>query len=77
MDKPELEKMIARLEQEMRQAARDLAFERAAEVRDMIIELRKEIINKKVMSKKVMSNESKRITTQPSRLKMKSSIHRK
>ena len=36
--------MIAKLEQEMRQAARDLAFEKAAEVRDVIIELRKEII---------------------------------
>jgi excinuclease ABC subunit B len=44
LDKPDLEKMIAQLEQEMRQAARDLAFERAAGVRDMIIELRKEII---------------------------------
>ena len=44
LDKQELEKMIVKLEQEMRQAARDLAFERAAEVRDMIIELRKEII---------------------------------
>ncbi len=44
LEKPDLEKMIAKLEQEMRQAAHDLAFERAAEVRDMIIELRKEII---------------------------------
>ena len=44
LDKPALEKMIAQLEQEMRQAAHDLAFEWAAEVRDMIIELRKEII---------------------------------
>jgi excinuclease ABC subunit B len=44
LDKQELEQMIAKLEQEMRQAARELAFERAAEVRDMIIELRKEII---------------------------------
>jgi excinuclease ABC subunit B len=43
-DKSDLEKMIAKLEQEMRQAARDLAFEKAAEVRDVIIELRKEII---------------------------------
>ncbi len=46
MAKPELEKLIGRLEQEMRQAARDLAFERAAEVRDLIIELRKEIISR-------------------------------
>ena len=44
LDKPDLEKMIAKLEQEMRQAARDLAFEKAAEARDVIIELRKEII---------------------------------
>jgi excinuclease ABC subunit B len=46
LDKPELEKMIAKLEQEMHQAARDLAFEKAAEVRDLIIELRKEIISR-------------------------------
>jgi excinuclease ABC subunit B len=46
LDKTALEKMIAELEQEMRQAARDLAFERAAEARDMIIELRKEIISR-------------------------------
>ncbi|AFV10897.1 UvrABC system protein B [Thermacetogenium phaeum DSM 12270] len=43
MSKKELEKLIARLEQEMRQASRQLAFERAAEVRDLIIELRKEL----------------------------------
>jgi excinuclease ABC subunit B len=44
LDKPALEKLIAELEQEMRKAARELAFERAAEVRDLIVELRKEII---------------------------------
>ncbi len=46
MSKKELEKLIARLEQEMRQASRQLAFERAAEVRDLIIELRKELITR-------------------------------
>ena len=44
MNKKELEKLISRLEQEMRQAARELAFERAAESRDLIIELRKELV---------------------------------
>jgi excinuclease ABC subunit B len=45
MSKQDLEKVIARLEQEMRQAAKELAFEKAAEVRDVIIELRKEMIS--------------------------------
>lgn len=44
MSKKELEKLIERLEQEMRQAARELAFERAAEARDLIIELRKDLV---------------------------------
>lgn len=44
LTKQEIEKLIAGLEQEMRQAARDLAFEKAAEVRDLIIELRREMI---------------------------------
>ncbi|NPV29131.1 MAG: excinuclease ABC subunit UvrB [Firmicutes bacterium] len=44
LGRKEIEKLIARLEQEMRQAARELAFERAAEVRDLIIELRKELV---------------------------------
>jgi excinuclease ABC subunit B len=44
LGKKELEKLIARFEQEMRQAARELAFEKAAEVRDLIIELRKELV---------------------------------
>lgn len=42
----EIEQMISRLEQEMRKAARELAFERAAEVRDLIIELRKEMMGR-------------------------------
>ena len=40
MSKAKLKKQIAMLENEMRQAARELAFERAAQLRDMIIELR-------------------------------------
>lgn len=44
LTKRELGDLISKLEQEMRQAARELAFERAAEVRDLIIELRKEMI---------------------------------
>jgi excinuclease ABC subunit B len=52
LDKPDIEKMIVRLEQEMRQAARDLDFEKAAEVRDVIIELRKEIIAKSRQGRK-------------------------
>ncbi len=50
--KPDLEKMIAGLEQEMRKAARELAFERAAEARDLIIELRKEIIARGRLSRR-------------------------
>jgi len=40
MTKSQLKKQIASLEKEMREAARRLAFERAAQLRDMIIELR-------------------------------------
>ncbi|WP_408007779.1 excinuclease ABC subunit UvrB [Pseudalkalibacillus sp. A8] len=42
MDKKEREKMIERMEKEMKQAAKDLDFERAAELRDMVLELKAE-----------------------------------
>lgn len=42
MGKKERANMVARLEKEMKQAAKDLQFERAAELRDMIIELKAE-----------------------------------
>ncbi len=41
--KAQLKKQIATLEKEMREAARRLAFEQAAQLRDMIIELRLEL----------------------------------
>jgi len=43
MSKAEIKKLIAGLEKEMRQAAHDLEFEKAAQLRDLIIELRQEI----------------------------------
>ena len=43
MNRKELEKLISRLEKEMRQSAKDLAFEKAAGLRDLIMELRKEL----------------------------------
>ncbi|NLO89195.1 MAG: excinuclease ABC subunit UvrB [Clostridia bacterium] len=43
MSKKEVKKLIKRLEDEMKEAARKLEFEKAAEIRDMIIELRKEV----------------------------------
>ncbi|WP_175482246.1 excinuclease ABC subunit UvrB [Thermoflavimicrobium dichotomicum] len=42
MSKKERQKLIEKLEKEMKQAARELNFERAAELRDMIIELKAE-----------------------------------
>lgn len=42
MGKKEREKLIATLEKEMKQAARELNFERAAELRDLILELKAE-----------------------------------
>ena len=39
---PEQEELIRRLEKEMREAARILDFERAAELRDMILEMKAE-----------------------------------
>lgn len=46
MSKTELEKLISQMEHEMRKAARELAFERAAEARDLMIELRKELLSR-------------------------------
>ncbi len=42
LSKQERKRLIAKLEKEMKQAAKDLQFERAAELRDLIIELRVE-----------------------------------
>ncbi|MGP4078866.1 excinuclease ABC subunit UvrB [Pseudalkalibacillus sp. R45] len=42
MDKKEREKVVERMEKEMKQAAKDLDFERAAELRDMVLELKAE-----------------------------------
>jgi len=40
MKKDDIKKMIARLEREMKEAAKELQFERAAEIRDVIFELK-------------------------------------
>jgi excinuclease ABC subunit B len=40
MTKEELEKLIAKLDKEMKKAARELQFERAAELRDTLITLK-------------------------------------
>ncbi|HET7616366.1 MAG TPA: helicase-related protein, partial [Bacillales bacterium] len=40
MSKTERKKMIERMEKEMKQAAKDLQFERAAELRDIVLELK-------------------------------------
>ena len=45
MSKQELEKVISNVQREMRQAAADLQFERAAELRDEVIELKKILEN--------------------------------
>jgi excinuclease ABC subunit B len=42
MNKSEREKMIKNMEKEMKQAAKDLNFERAAELRDLVLELKAE-----------------------------------
>ncbi|MCR4441632.1 MAG: excinuclease ABC subunit UvrB [Peptococcaceae bacterium] len=43
LPREEIKNLIARLDKEMRSAARELAFERAAELRDMIIELKAQL----------------------------------
>jgi len=43
MSRKEKEKLIQRIEKEMKQAARDLQFERAAELRDLMLELQAEL----------------------------------
>jgi excinuclease ABC subunit B len=40
MKKDDIKEMIARLEKEMKEAAKELQFERAAELRDVIFELK-------------------------------------
>ncbi|KPU43428.1 UvrABC system protein B [Oxobacter pfennigii] len=40
MKKDDIKQMIARLEKEMKEAAKDLQFERAAEIRDVVFELK-------------------------------------
>ncbi|WP_313587059.1 UvrB/UvrC motif-containing protein, partial [Exiguobacterium sp.] len=40
LKKPERETLLEQLDQEMRQAAKDMQFERAAELRDLILELK-------------------------------------
>ncbi|HET7615994.1 MAG TPA: UvrB/UvrC motif-containing protein, partial [Bacillales bacterium] len=42
MNKKDREKVIERMEKEMKQAAKDLDFERAAELRDLVLELKAE-----------------------------------
>ena len=41
--KTEIEQLITRLDKEMREAARILDFERAAQLRDMILEIKGEL----------------------------------
>lgn len=43
MPKKEIRELISRLEKEMRSASKELAFERAAEIRDLIIELKAQL----------------------------------
>ena len=43
MSKKELKNLISQLEKQMRQAAADLNFEQAAELRDKMIELKKSL----------------------------------
>ena len=46
MSRAELDKLIRELEKEMKQAAKDLAFEKAAALRDQVLELRKVLVLK-------------------------------
>lgn len=59
MSKTELEKLISQMEHEMRKAARELAFERAAEARDLMIELRKELLSRSRKSRGRKTSETK------------------
>ena len=43
MSRDELVELVGTLEQEMRQASKALEFERAAQLRDMIVEIREKI----------------------------------
>ena len=45
MDKKELQKLIAKVEKQMKRAAADLDFESAAELRDKLIELKQNLLS--------------------------------
>lgn len=57
MGKAQLKKQIASLEKEMRESARQLAFERAAQIRDVIIELRLQLRGDKGLGPAVAESE--------------------
>ena len=44
LSKKELKDWIGRLEKEMRQAGKELDFERAAELRDLMLEMRAQLV---------------------------------
>ncbi|MDD4766217.1 MAG: excinuclease ABC subunit UvrB [Desulfotomaculaceae bacterium] len=58
MTKSQLKKTIAALEKEMRESARQLAFERAAQLRDVIIELRLQLRGEKGLGPAVPDTEA-------------------
>lgn len=59
MKKNEIIELIARLEKEMREASKALEFERAADLRDMIVELREKIGQAKPAAPKKRANSRK------------------
>ena len=45
MSREELEKLVAKVEKQMRKAAADLNFEAAAELRDQMVDLKKKLLD--------------------------------
>ena len=62
MSKAEIEKLIAKVEKQMRKAAADLDFEAAADLRDQMLELKEHLVESDPMTRnKHRKNTKKRI----------------
>src|SRR5262249_26485141 len=65
LPRDELARMVRELETQMKNASRDLEFERAAQLRDQIIELRRELVDNSPESLKAFGGGGPAVATSP------------